>query len=112
MVRLILPLAALALAVALAGCNETMGGAAAGPVAAAPASPAAFRLPPNTACSGEINRYQAIVSADHDTGNVGDRVYANIESELSEAAAACSSGRGGEAHGLVAASKARHGYRA
>ncbi len=107
MVRMILPLAAFAAAVAVAGCNETAGGA--GPMAAAPA---AFGLPPDASCSGEINRYQTIVRADHDTGNVGDGVYNQIQSELARAVAACSSGRSGEAHTLVADSKARHGYRA
>ena len=103
-------LAALALAPALAGCNELGGPAPATSVAST--SPSGSALPPGAPCSGEINRFQSVVKDDLDTGNVEKRVYAQIQTDIGRATAACSAGRGGEAHSIIAGSKARHGYRA
>ena len=106
-------LAALGCALALAACNETsanMGGPETS--VATSAAPSSLRLPPGAPCAGEINRFQDVVKGDLDTGNVERKVYDQIEADLNRAAAACSSGKGGEAHAIVAASKARHGYRA
>ncbi len=61
-------------------------------------------------CSEHIERYQAVVGADHRTGNVNESVYAQIERELSRAAAACAAGDEGEAMSLIRQSEARHGY--
>ncbi len=101
------PLAALTLA--LCGCNQDA------PVASAPLPPpqaaADFsNLPPGAACTNKINRYQFVLSADHQTGNVNDSVFVAIEQELTEAAAACAAGHDKEALNLVRASEARHGY--
>lgn len=106
-------IAAAGIALALAGCNETAGGM----VASAPPPPEASRqtalaLPSGTACANEIDRFQAVVKGDLETGNVAQRVYDQIQGEMSRAASACSAGKGGEAHSIVASSKARHGYRA
>ncbi len=98
-------------ALLLTGCNET-----ARPVASAPPppqsaqSPALAGLPPGAPCSSTIGAYQTVIKHDHDTGNVNDSVYHQIEDEISRAAGACSTGRDGEARSLVAASKERHGY--
>ena len=47
---------------------------------------------------------------DLETGHVNKSVYAQINGEIEGARAACSAGRDGEANGLLAASKRRHGY--
>ena len=109
MTRITLCLAVLA-AVALGGCNETTGGA--GPVLSAPIGPAAYKLPPNAGCTAEINRYQDVLKADLETGNVGQKVYDDIQRDLTRAASACEAGREGEARGIVATTKRVHGYRA
>ena len=111
MTRIAFPLAVLALAAALGGCNETTGSTA-GPVVSAPIGPTAYKLPPNAGCTGEINRYQAVLKADLDTGNVERKVYDEIQRELTKAAFACEAGRDGEARAIVGSSKARHGYHA
>lgn len=115
MMRIYFSVAMLGMAAALAGCNETGGG----PIASAPppaspagASTAAFSLPDGTPCANEIGRYQSVVKADLETGNVEQRVYDQIQREMARAAAACSAGKGGEAHRIVASSKSSHGYRA
>ena len=112
MIRFALPLAAVALGVTLAGCNESSGDGMAPTTAAATAPPSSFGLPPGAPCSGEIGRYDAVVKDDLRTGNVEQKVYDQIQRELTRAVAACSAGKGGEAHALVAASKSKHGYRA
>jgi len=65
---------------------------------------------PGGACTARLDRYQEVVSADRRTGNVNELVYAQIERELSRAAAACSAGRDREALSLFRQSQARHGY--
>jgi hypothetical protein len=100
-------------ALALAGCNSS----APPPQAVAPQqqarssiTPQNFKLPEGAGCSGEIARYRAVIANDHDTGNVNDKVYQQIEGEIASAAAACSAGNDGQAIALVRASKSRHGY--
>jgi hypothetical protein len=104
------PLAAVA-ALALCGCNLDA------PVASAPPPPppqaarvADFsNLPPGVPCSDKINRYQSVLVGDHQTGNVNDSVFEEIEHELTDAAA-CSAGRDAQALGLVRTSEDKHGY--
>ena len=112
MMRAFVPFAALGAAVALAGCNETSGVGTGPETSVASVSSSGSGLPPGAPCSGEINRFQAVLKGDLDTGNVEQKIYDQIQRELSRATAACSAGKGGEAHAIVAASKARHGYRA
>jgi hypothetical protein len=103
------PLAACT-ALMLCGCNE------AAPVASVPPPPQAAaaadfsNLPPGAPCTDKINSYQSVLVADHRTGNVNDSVFAQIENELTDAAAACSAGHSGQALGLIRASEDRHGY--
>jgi hypothetical protein len=96
---------------ALAGCKSS------NPVASAAPEPGVAQvaahgdmLPQGGGCSGEIARYRAVMKNDFDTGNVNKSVYAQFQSEIGRAEAACSAGRDGEAIGLVRSSKARHGY--
>jgi hypothetical protein len=67
-------------------------------------------LPPGAPCTDRLDRYQAVVGADHRTGNVNESVYSEIEHELSRAAAACAAGQDGAALSLIRQSEARHGY--
>ena len=113
----LLPLAACAVALlALASCNSTPAPQAIATQPApqqrvvSPITPQGFKLPEGAGCSGAIARYRAVVANDHDTGNVNDSVYKQIEGEISGASAACAAGKDGEAMSLIAASKSRHGY--
>ncbi len=62
------------------------------------------------ACAARLDHYQAVVNADHRTGNVNKSVYAQIEHELSRAAEACAAGHDGEGLSLIRQSEERHGY--
>lgn len=107
--------ALLALAVPLlAGCN-----ASPAPQMAAPAQPPGayastsfptVDLPKGEGCGAVIGRYDAVLKADWESGNVAERVYKQIQKELEPVRAACSAGRDGEARAMVAANKTRHGY--
>ena len=67
-------------------------------------------LPTGDSCGAVIGRYNAVLKADWESGNVAERVYAQIQKELEPVRAACSAGREGEARAMVAANKSRHGY--
>ncbi|MCB1543671.1 MAG: hypothetical protein H6872_10875 [Methylobacteriaceae bacterium] len=110
------PLSVCAALLALASCNSSPAPQA---VATNPApqqrvvnpiTPQGFKLPEGSGCSGAIARYRAVIANDHQTGNVGESVYKQIEGEIAGASAACAAGRDGEAMSLIAASKSRHGY--
>ena len=96
----------------LVGCNESSGGGLGPTTAATSALASGASLPLGAPCSGEISRYDSFVQDDLRTGNVEQKVYEQIQRELGRAATACSAGKGGEAHAIVAASKEKHGYRA
>ena len=105
----------LAALLALASCNSTPApqAVATAPQAqrtVSPITPSGFKLPEGAGCSGAIARYRAVIANDRDTGNVNEKVYQQIEGEISGASAACAAGRDGEAMSLIAASKSRHGY--
>lgn len=101
-------------AAGLAGCN-----AARTPQVASQAAPAAaargvtppdFQAPDGSGCSGAVARYRAVMENDLAMGHVNQSVYAQIQSEISDASAACSAGQDGRALSLLRASKSRHGY--
>ena len=112
-------LAVFALLPLLGACNS----AAPPPPAAAPSSAPVpnssripyvtapgFKLPEGAGCSGDVARYQAVMDNDLETGHVNKSVHAVISGEIAQARSACAGGRDGEARGLIAASKKRHGY--
>jgi hypothetical protein len=96
----------------VAGCKANSDPIATSPITAQATPPSAdTRIVVGGGCAADISRYQAVLKADVDTGNVNQSVYDQIQRELTSASSACASGRDGEARGLVQASKARHGYR-
>lgn len=105
-----LRLLALPALLSLAACNQTA-------APATPASPgsgvtaASFQLPAGAGCSGEVARFRAVMDNDLATGHVARAVHGRVVAEIDRAASACAAGRDGEAQGLIAATKARYGYR-
>lgn len=100
-------------AAALCGCNMSAQPYSAPPEAAAPASaPAWPALPGGAACTGKLNDYQKVLTADVTSGNLNKSVYDEIEADLSRAASACAAGKDGEALGIIHSTKEKHGYRA
>ena len=96
---------------ALCGCYQSQPYSA--PVAAAPsgiAAPVWPDLPPAAACTDKLNSYQKVLTSDVTTGNLNQKVYNEIEADLSRAASACAAGKDGEALGIIHATKEKHGY--
>lgn len=105
----------LVLTLMLAGCNANR----ATPMVelAAPTTPAYIRvtppesrLPEGGGCAGDIARFRAIQENDLGMGHVDKSVYAQIQTELTEADQACAQGDTLRAQGLLRATKERHGY--
>jgi len=112
--RLRAALAAAAL-VAAAACTQTAAPPPApGASASASASgvtPSGFALPAGSGCAGEVSRYRAVMDNDLATGHVAKAVHARITAEIDQAASACGAGRDAESVRMIAATKARFGYR-
>ncbi len=101
-------------ALALAACNSQtpapQSAPRTGPYASQSVTDPNFKLPGGAGCTGDVARYQAVMDNDYTTGNVGQSVYKQIESEIGQARAACANGNDASARAMVAASKKRHGY--
>lgn len=110
------PLAGMALAtLVLSGCTTTQSPPAA---TVAPKqeprgvsiTPAGFRLPEGTGCSGDVARFRAIMANDMETGHTTKPVFDLIETEMKRADAMCSAGQAGAASAHVRSTKSRFGY--
>ena len=94
----------------LAGCNSS-----AVPVASAPAAYNSQRfpvvdMPVGTGCAAVIGRFEAIIKADYETGNVNAKVYEQMQKALSPARTSCVAGDDAGSRGVVAAVRSRYGY--
>ncbi len=94
----------------LAGCNSI-----ASPVASTPAAYNSQRfpvvdMPVGTGCAAVIGRFEAVIKADYETGNVNAKVYEQMQKELSPARTSCVAGDDAGSRGVVASVKSRHGY--
>jgi hypothetical protein len=110
--RLRAALAAAAL-VAAAACTQTAAPPPPAPAAASVSgvTPSGFALPAGSGCAGEVSRYRAVMDNDLATGHVAKAVHARITAEIDQAASACGAGRDAESVRMIAATKARFGYR-
>ena len=103
--------AALGAAVLLAACTQTAAPPPAPAISVSGVTPSTFALPSGSGCAGEVQRYRAVMDNDLATGHVGKTVHAKVSAEIDEAASACAAGRDAEAVRMIAATKARYGYR-
>jgi hypothetical protein len=112
--RIFLSIAVVGAAATLCGCYQGEPYAATPTAAAPPGStaPAWPALPPTAACTDNLNNYQKVLTADVTSGNLNQTVYEQIEADLLRAANACAAGKGGEALGIIHATKEKHGYHA
>lgn len=108
MSRVSLAAAVLLSAALLGACKPT---ASAPPVAPVVAAPVPAALPQGNGCGPAIARTQAVVDSDVATANLNAPVGERFSADLRNAASVCEAGREREALGLLAAAKARYGYR-
>jgi hypothetical protein len=97
-----------AVAVALAGCNQTSSSGPAPATAASGATPVS--LPAGAACTPRLERFRAVIENENRVGQVNPSVYRQVNAELTRAEQACAAGRDADAESMLAATKARHGY--
>jgi hypothetical protein len=95
----------------LAACTQTAAPPPAPATSASGVTPSTFALPSGSGCASEVARTRAVMDNDLATGHVGKSVHAKVSGEVDEAAAACAAGRDAEAVRMIAATKARYGYR-
>ncbi len=98
---------------ALGACQTTSEAPAAAPKPeprGVSVTPATFRLPEGTGCSGDVARFRAIMANDLETGHTTRKVYDEIEGEMKKAEALCAAGNSGGASAHVRATKSRFGY--
>ncbi|WP_454656271.1 hypothetical protein [Bosea beijingensis] len=96
---------------ALAACQSAGPPPAPAPEQAAPGvTPSTFRMPAGTGCSGEVERFQAVIDNDLATGHTTKGVHDRVSSEISRARSSCSAGNDTGAVSQIRATKARFGY--
>jgi len=107
-----LPVLALA-AVLLSACQTPTASAppAPPPEQAAPGvTPSTFHMPTGSGCSGEVERFQAVIDNDLATGHTTKGVHGRVSGEISQARSTCAAGNDAGAIGQLRATKARFGY--
>ena len=100
-------------ALLLGACQSTSGGppAAPPPEQAAPGvTPSTFRMPAGTGCSGEVERFQAVIDNDVATGHTTKGVHDRVSGEIAQARTLCAGGNEGGAIGKIRTTKAKFGY--
>ncbi len=106
-------LAVAGLGLALAGCQTQTASAppAPSPQQAAPGvTPNTFRMPAGTGCSGEVERFQAVIDNDLATGHTTKGVHDRMSGEIAHARTTCSAGNEAAATGQIRTTKAKFGY--
>lgn len=96
---------------ALAAC-QSAGPPPAPPPESAPTgvTPNTFRMPAGAGCSGEVERFQAIIDNDLQTGHTTKGVHDRVSAEISRARTACSGGNEGGAIAQIRATRTKFGY--
>lgn len=100
-------------AVLLSACQTPTASAppAPPPEQAAPGvTPSTFRMPGGTGCSGEVERFQAVIDNDLATGHTTKSVHDRVSAEIARARTSCAAGNEAGATGQIRATKARFGY--
>ncbi|KQU51904.1 hypothetical protein ASG72_10445 [Bosea sp. Leaf344] len=98
-------------AFALSACQTAAPPAAPPPEqAAAGVTPNSFRMPSGAGCSGEVERFQAVMDNDLATGHTTKGVHAQVSAQIAAARQSCAGGNDAGATSQIRATKARFGY--
>lgn len=112
--RLRLILAACALPLLAAACTSTGSDAPAPAAVSAPAAGGAIThegASGSGPCGEQIDQYRHILDQDLEMGHLSKSVFVRVAPEVDKAAAACREGKDAQARAMLAATKARYGYR-
>lgn len=97
----------------LAACQTPSGGPppAPPPSQAAPGvTPSTFHMPTGSGCSGEVERFQAVMDNDLATGHTTKGVHDRVSAEISRARSTCAAGNEAGAISQIRATKSKFGY--
>ncbi|MGO4668667.1 hypothetical protein AB4Z40_15260 [Bosea sp. 2YAB26] len=95
----------------LAACQTAGPPPAPAPEQAAPGvTPSTFRMPSGSGCSGEVERFQAVMDNDLATGHTTKGVHSRVSAEIANARTSCAAGNDARAISQVRATKSRFGY--
>lgn len=95
----------------LAACQTAAPPPAPAPEQAAPGvTPGTFRMPSGSGCSGEVERFQAVMDNDLATGHTTKGVHSRVSAEIANARSTCAAGNEAGAISQVRATKSRFGY--
>lgn len=104
-------LLATALCLALAACQSAGPPPAPSPEQAPTGvTPNTFRMPTGSGCGGEIERFQAVIDNDVQTGHTTRNVHVRVSAEIEKARATCSGGNEAGALSQLRATKSKFGY--
>jgi hypothetical protein len=78
--------------------------------AATGVTPNTFRMPAGSGCSGEVERFQAVIDNDLATGHTTKGVHTRVSTEIATARRSCAAGSEGGSIGQIRATKAKFGY--
>lgn len=109
----LLPSLAILCGLSLSACQTPAGGPSPAPSpeqAAAGVTPNTFRMPTNTGCAGDVDRFQAVIDNDLATGHTTKGVHSRVSAEIANARSSCASGNDARATSQIRATKAKFGY--
>lgn len=104
-------LLAAALGLSLAACQT-----AAPPPAPSPeqaptgVTPNTFRMPTGSGCAGEVDRFQAVMDNDLQTGHTTKGVHTRVSAEIDTARKSCAAGNEAGATSQIRATRTKFGY--
>lgn len=105
-----LPLLA-ALSLALAACQGAGPPPAPSPQnAPTGVTPNTFRMPTGSGCSGEVERFQAVMDNDLQTGHTTKGVHSRVSAEIDTARKSCAAGNEAGATAQIRATRTKFGY--
>lgn len=102
---------AAALGISLAACQTAAPPPAPSPEqAAAGVTPSTFHMPTGSGCAGEVDRFQAVMDNDLQTGHTTKGVHTRVSAEIDTARKSCAAGNQAGAISQIRATRAKFGY--
>ncbi|WP_156410552.1 hypothetical protein [Bosea sp. Root381] len=107
-----LPPLAILCGLGLSACQTPASAPAAPPPeqAGAGVTPNTFRMPTNTGCAGDVDRFQAVIDNDLATGHTTKGVHGRVSAEIASARSSCAAGNEARAASQIRSTKAKFGY--
>lgn len=100
-------------ALLLAACQTPSGGPPPAPSpeqAPTGVTPNTFRMPTGSGCAGEVDRFQAVMDNDLQTGHTTKGVHTRVSAEIDTARKSCAAGNDGGAISQIRATRTKFGY--